>query len=138
MTPDQIKLCIQLAIAAVLLAVAAAAGWTVNGWRLGAEVSRLNGIVETQKQGIETMAGANKRCTAGLDDVRGAVKGYVDAGVKASREAAAAAQRAAASAQGHLDAAQEALNRAMPPPGQECDKAAAEAAAYAKKRKGAP
>lgn len=138
MSPDQIKLCIQLAIAAALIVAGALGGWTVNGWRLAGEIARLNGIVETQKQSIATMEGANQRCTAGVAEVKDAVKGYVDAGAKAQQAAAAAIQKAAASAQGHLAAAKDALNRAMPPPGQECATAAEEAAAYAKKRKEAP
>ena len=138
MTPDQIKLCVQLAIVAVVLAAAAAVGWTIQGWRLGGEIERLTGVVETQKQSIETAEGANKRCTAGLDDVKASVTAYVQAGTLAAERAAAAAQKAAASVQGHLDDAKAALNRAMPPPGKECETAAAEAAAYARKRKAAP
>jgi hypothetical protein len=59
-TPDQIKLCVQLAIAAVLLAGAAWAGWAINGWRLGAELERTKG----ERDLVTSAANA---CSAGVD-----------------------------------------------------------------------
>jgi hypothetical protein len=41
LTPDQIRLLIRLGIAAIALVAAAAGGWTVNGWRLGEKIQRL-------------------------------------------------------------------------------------------------
>jgi hypothetical protein len=134
MNPTTIK----LAILATAIAAAAAGGWVVNGWRLAGELERLNGIVDTQQQSIETLAGVNKSCAAGLEDVKAAVKGYVDASDARGAAAAKAMAAAADAAKGHLAAAKDALNRPPAPPGQECATAAAEASAYARKRKGAP
>lgn len=41
MTPEQIKLAIQGAVLAGLLAIGFAAGWFINGWRLHADVADL-------------------------------------------------------------------------------------------------
>lgn len=114
------------------------AGWLVNGWRLGTENAELKGVVETQKQSLATMEGANQRCAAGVADVKGAVKGIADE-VRARSEAAAKAMKGAEeAAKQHLAAAQSALSRPPAAAGAECDTAAMEASAYAKKRKGAP
>lgn len=135
MTPAQIKLAILAASLLVALAVGFGGGWTINGWRLGAEVARLEGAVETQKQSIETLQGANTRCVASVGEVRAAVKGMVDEERVRSKAAAEAMARAAKDAEQHLKAAKDALSRPPAPPGQECDTAAREAAAYAKKRR---
>ena len=126
------------ALFAAGLALGGSTGWTLNGWRLSGEIQRLTGVAETQKQSLATFEGANKRCAAGLADVKGAVKGFVDDGARRSAAALKAMQEAAARAQGHLEDAKAALNRPMPAAGAECDTAAAEAAAYARKRKGSP
>lgn len=131
MSPEAIKLCI-------IAAIAAGAGWTINGWRLSGEISSLEGTVATQKQSIATLVGANDRCLAGVQDVKGAVKAYVDAGAARSEAAAAAMKQAAAAAKGHQDAATAALNRVQPAKGKECETIAGEAAKYARKRKAAP
>lgn len=138
MSPEQIKLLIIAAIAAALLAIGAGAGWTINGWRLSGEISRLEGTVATQKQSIATLVGANERCVAGVQEVKGAVKALVDDGARRSAEAAAAMEHAAAAAKGHQDAATAALSRVQAPKGKECETAAGEASAYAKKRRAAP
>lgn len=138
MTPDQIQLAIKAAVVAVVLAIAAGAGWMVNGWRLSGKINTLQGIVDTQVQSLATLEGANQRCTAGVEEVKGAVKGYVDAGTKRSEAAAEAMRQAAAGAQRHLEAARGALNRPPAPAGKECETVAAEASAYAHKRKEAP
>lgn len=125
---------------AVVLAMSAGVvgGWTMNGWRLGARVERLQGAIDTQKQSIAMLKGANDRCTAGVAEVKGAVKGFVDEADKRGRDAAAAMKAAAVAAQGHLQDARDALNRPPAPAGQECETAAAEATRYAQKRKAAP
>lgn len=41
MTPEQIKLAVQVAAGAALLALSFGAGWVVNGWRLHADVADL-------------------------------------------------------------------------------------------------
>jgi len=138
LTPAQIELLIKVAVLVGLVLVGFGAGWTVNGWRLSGEVARLEGTVDTQKQSLETYEGANKRCTESVADVKGAVKGIADE-AKARADAAAKAMQAAAVEAGkHHEAAKAALNRPLPAAGTECDSTAREAAAYAKKRKGAP
>lgn len=123
----------------IVLAVVAVAGfgtgWTVQGWRLGADVARLDGVVETQKQSLETLMGANERCTAAVTDVKGSVKAIVDEGVARTKAAADAMKRAEESAGKHLEAASSALARPPAPAGKECETTAGEAAKYAKSRR---
>lgn len=113
-------------------------GWTMNGWRLGARVERLQGTIDTQKQGLATLEGANKRCVAGVDEVKTAVKGFTDAADKRARDAAAAMKAAEQQAKDHLQAAKDAMSRPPITPGQECQGVAAEATKYAQKRKVTP
>lgn len=47
MTPAQIKLALQFGAAAVMLALAFAAGWAINGWRLHSEVADLKTTAAT-------------------------------------------------------------------------------------------
>lgn len=82
MTPAQIKLCIQLAIAAVLLAGAGTAGWMINGWRLGAQLERVKGE-------RDLVTSAAKACSSGVDLAKGVSK----AAIEASGKLAAAAER---------------------------------------------
>lgn len=82
MTPEQIKLCIQLAIAAMLLAGAAWGGWAINGWRLGAELERVKGE-------RDLVVSAAKSCSAGVD----LAKDVSTAAIDASKELTAAARR---------------------------------------------
>lgn len=138
LTAEQIKLCIVIALAAIALAAAGVGGWTLNGWRLSGQINKLQGTVDTQLQTIATLKGANDRCTAGVAEVTAAVKGYVDAGSARSEEAKAAMLAIADQAAGHLAAAKSAMNRPPPARGKECDAVAAEASAYARKRKAAP
>lgn len=122
----------------VALVVGAAGGWFVNGWRLAGEIQRLTGVVSTQEQSLATLKGANDRCTAGVNEVKTAVKGFIDEAGRRGAAAAAEMAKAAKAAEGHLAAAKDAMNRPPAPPGKECDTAATEASSYAKKRKGAP
>jgi hypothetical protein len=127
------------AYAALFAGVAGlAAGWTLNGWRLGAKVERLEGTVATQRQALAALDGANQRCVAGIAEVKGAVQQLVDDARRRAAAAAAAMARAEKQAAGHLAAARHALGRPMPEPGLECEQTAAEAAAYARRRKAAP
>lgn len=129
---------IKLAIAGAALLAATAAGWTLNGWRLAGKINELQGVVDTQAQALATLEGANTRCTAGVAEVKAAVKAYVEAGDARGREAAEAMRQAARAAQGHLAAAKAALDRPAPKRGEECATAAAEASDYARRRKAAP
>lgn len=134
MSPETIKLCVMAAIAAVIFGT----GWAVKGWKDSGDLKEQQGIVATQKQTIATLEGANRSCLAGVQEVKAAVKGFIDAGTERSEAARIAMEAAAAAAQGHLAAAQAAVNRAAPAAGKECPTAAQEAQAYARKRKGAP
>lgn len=138
MTPDQVKLLIKIGILVAIAAAGAIAGWTANGWRLAGKINELQGVVDTQKQSIATLEGVNKSCAAGVDEVKGAVQVIVDEGVRRTAAAAAAMAKASQDARKHHEAAQEALRRALPAPGKECDTAAAEAATYVRKRREAP
>lgn len=131
-------LAIKAIAVAVVLALAAGAGWTVNGWRLAGELHRLQGVVDTQVQSLATLKGANDRCAAGVADVKEAVKAIADDAARRTAAAAKAAQQAEAGARAHLADAKAALNRPMPAAGKECETAAAEAVNYAKRRKAAP
>lgn len=135
MSPDQVKLLIKIGILVAIAAAGAIAGWTLNGWRLAGQINQLKGVVSTQKQSIATLEGANHRCFAGVGEVKGAVKSIADEAAARTAAAAKAMEKASRDAQKHHDAAQEALRRALPPPGKECDTAAAEAATYARKRR---
>lgn len=120
------------------LAIGGAAGWIVNGWRLSGDVQKLTGVVSTQQQGIDTLKGANDRCTTAVGDVKASVKTLVDENAARSKASQAAIDRAAKKAEGHLKAATAALNRPMPAPGKECDALVREALDYADRRKGNP
>lgn len=130
---------IAAAIAGVVgLVTGFGSGWQVNGWRLSGKIQELDGVVATQNQSIDTLKGANERCTAGVTEVKTAVKGFIADADRRAQDAAAAMKAAAKVAQGHLDAAKNAMNRPPALPGKECDTAATEASSYAKKRKGTP
>lgn len=113
-------------------------GWVINGWRLSGDINKLQGITETQKQGMSELAGANKNCIAGVAGVKADVKELVDDARQRSDEAAAAMKAAAKEASGHLAAARNALARPPVVRGKECPQAASEASQYARKRKAAP
>lgn len=134
---------LKAAIIAVAVGVTAAlvvgfgAGWTVNGWRLSGSINKLQGITETQKQGMDELAGANRNCIAGVGGIKDAVREIADDSKARSDAAAKAMAAAAKDAQVHLAAAKDALNRPPAAKGKECEAIAAEASAYAKKRKAA-
>lgn len=136
MTPAQVALAVKAAILVGLVLVGFGAGWTVQGWRLGAEVAELQGTVDTQKQGLATFEGANQRCVAGLDDVKRSVKGYVDAAAARTDAAAKAIAAAAEAARAHEKAAADALARPLPAAGKECEAMVQEALDMAKRRRG--
>jgi hypothetical protein len=117
------------------LAIGGAAGWTINGWRLAGQIQELKGVVSTQQQGIDTLKGANERCTAAVGDVKGSVKALVDENAKRSAASQAAIEKAAKASVGHMRAAKDALNRIAPKPGEECATFAREAAEYVRRRK---
>lgn len=129
---------VKVAALAAVAALLVAGGWTMKAWKDSGVISHLEGTIETQKQSIATLVGANERCAASVQDVKGAVQAYVAAGVRRSEEAAAAMELAAAAAKGHQAAATAALGRVQAPKGKECETAAGEASAYVKKRRASP
>jgi len=138
MTPVQIALLVRIGIVAALLLGGFAGGWAVQGWRLGAKLAELEGVRATQVQTIETLRGVNKSCAAGVDEVKKAVKGYVDAAAERDAAAARALAAVAGKAQAYIADSKVALGRPAPAPGQECDTVAGELGAYARKRRAAP
>jgi len=114
--------------ALVVATVGVAVGWTVNGWRLGSTIERLEG----QNTAFE---GANKRCTTAVVDVQAAVKGLYEQGEQRAKLAEAAVKAAAGEAKAHLGRAQAALERPPAAKGDECGTAAREARAYVDKRR---
>jgi hypothetical protein len=135
---ETVKYEVAAAVLVASLAGGFGAGWFVNGWRLGVKTAELQGVVDTQKQSLATLEGVNQRCAAGVADVKGAVKVIADEAAARTEAATKAMQAAEKGAAAHLAAATSAMNRPPAPPGTECDRAAAEAEAYAKKRRGAP
>jgi hypothetical protein len=126
----------EMAIAAgIALALGGAGGWMVNGWRLGVELERRAGVIDTQKESLELLGGANKRCDAGAAAVRGSLAAFYGELDRRSARVEAALEVAGQAAQAHQEAARHALGRALPEAGQECARAASEARAYAAKRK---
>jgi hypothetical protein len=121
-----------LAIAAAVIAVVAGAagftsGWTVNGWRLGARIERL--------QGENTVyAGANARCGVNVAEVKAAVAGIVKAGEERAEQARKGIQKAEAAALGHINRAAGIIQRPPVPPEKQCDTVRDEQRAYVQER----
>jgi len=127
------------AVVVVVVGVAGfAAGWSVNGWRLGAENATLEGTVATQKQAITTLQGVNKSCQLGVAGVEAALKGLRDEETARGKAVEAALARVAGAAARIEQGAKDALKRPPAPRGKECETVAKEAADYARKRKGEP
>jgi hypothetical protein len=126
---------VKLEIVAALLAFAvlagAAAGWLVNGWRLGSQIERLQGKVALEQ-------GANGRCERAVTEVQTTMNALREDEKARGVEVQKAVAKAAADSKTHLEAAREALNRAAPQPGSECDTAARESRAYVEKRRASP
>ncbi len=121
------------------LAIGFAGGWLVNGWRLGGELERRAGVIEAQEQSLKTLEGANARCSAGVAQVRSSLAAFYASVDRRSRRVEQALGEAERAAGAHLKAAAAARDRPPPRAGEECAQAAAEAAAYAARRKaGAP
>jgi hypothetical protein len=110
---------VNMAIAAAVIAAVAGvagftSGWTVNGWRLGARIERL--------QGENTVyAGANARCGVNVAEVKAAVAGIVKAADERAEQAKKGIQKAEAAALGHINRAAGIIQRPPVPPEKQCD-----------------
>ena len=124
-----------LIAAAVIAAVAGASGfgtgWALNGWRLGADVARLEGQ-------NTAYAGANARCGVNVAEVKAAVSEIVKQGEQRAAEAAKAIKKAETAAVVHLNRAAGIINRPPVPPEQQCDVVRAEQIEYVKGRHDEP
>jgi hypothetical protein len=124
---------VNLAIAAAVIAgVAGAAGfstgWTLNGWRLGARIERL--------QGENTVyAGANARCGVNVAEVKAAVAGIVKAADERAEQARKGIQKAEAAAVVHINRAAGIIQRPPVPPEKQCDTVRDEQRAYVIERR---
>lgn len=78
MTPEQIKLCVQLAIAAALLAGAAWCGWAVNGWRLGEKVAQVEAERDRALDQAKVLAASTQACSDGVELARTSAKLAID------------------------------------------------------------
>jgi hypothetical protein len=124
---------VNLAIAAAVIAgVAGAAGfstgWTLNGWRLGARIERL--------QGENTVyAGANARCGVNVAEVKAAVAGIVKAADERAEQARKGIQKAEAAAVVHINRAAGIIQRPPVPPEKQCDTVREEQIEYVRMRR---
>lgn len=82
MTPDQIKLILVAAIGATLVAAGAAAGWAINGWRLGERVQQLEKEKQHALDQGAVLASAVNTCSASID----AAKQSSDAAIGMTRQ----------------------------------------------------
>lgn len=117
--------------ALVVLAIVAAgfaAGWSVNGWRLGAQIA----VLEANQ---EKLLGANARCSAAVDEANAAMKSLEDAARKRQEAAAEALRKAEAEAARHKKRAADLLRGKPVAPGKECEAIADEILDYKRNRK---
>ncbi len=126
---------IYLAIAAAIFAAGAGAGWTLNGWRLGAEVAKLEGQRDALVAENALVRNANQRCAVDVAAVQTAVTGIVEASKGLTKAANDAMSKAGAAAARLTASADEILARPPPAPGKECETIAAEQADYVRKRR---
>lgn len=110
--------------AAVIFAAGAAsgglAGWTVQGWKMGAQLERERGEVKRLDAQVAIFSAANEKCGIDVTAVKDAVKDVVDAGLAAADRARVAMDRAAKTSAGHLGRAENILNRPPVPLEQQC------------------
>lgn len=119
MTPDQIQLAIKAAIIALVLAAAAAGGWTLNGWRLSGQLEQLRGEKKVLEDQVRVLGEATRACSAGVDQAKRVGElavGQIRAHLAELKNLHAAANREA------VDRL-EALLKNPTPPGAGCDKA---------------
>lgn len=103
MSPEQIKLLIYAGISAVLFA----AGWTVNGWRLGEKLEHVEAERDTAIAQGDVLASAVDACNDGVK----AAKAASDSAAKLSAQLLEDARRRAAAAAGKAAQLEDALRR---------------------------
>lgn len=82
MTPDQIK----AAIIGVILLGCFAAGWLVNGWRLGTKVEHLEATINQWETQSKILASTAKACSSGVDEAKRASAAAMSFGESALTE----------------------------------------------------
>lgn len=125
---------VNLAIAAAVIAAVAgasgfAAGWKLNGWRLGAKIERLAGEASA-------LSSANERCAVNVAEVRTAVAGIVKAAEERAVEARKGIAKAEAAAVKHINRAAGIIARPPVPPEKQCDTVRDEQVEYVRARRG--
>lgn len=108
---------VALAIAAASASISGYAAWTLNGWKLGAKIERLDG---ERKQAV-AQAGINAAAADTCSAAVAAHKKTSDAAMKNGEQLLAAAKVRAEHAEGQIAALDEYLRK--PPPDGTCDKA---------------
>ena len=114
-------------IAAVAVSTGFAAGWKLNGWRLGADVAELRGA-------NAAYAGANERCGVNVAEVKAAVGEIVKQGEARAAQAAKAIKKAESAAVVHINRAAGIINRPPVPPEKQCDTVRDEQVEYVRGR----
>lgn len=115
-------------VATAIAAAGFGAGWTVNGWRLGTRIERL--------QGENTVyAAANARCGVNVAEVKAAVAGLVDAAEKRAEEGRKAIAQAEKAAVVHINRAAGIIQRLPVPPEKQCDTVREEQIEYVRQRR---
>jgi len=127
---------IYLAIAIAIFAAGAGSGWTVNGWRLGTQVAKLEGRLEALIGENARVLAANQRCAIDVHAVNLAVAGIAKASDDLTRSANTAMAKADTAAGKLTASAADILARAPPAPGKECATIDAEQRAYVRERRG--
>ena len=116
-------------VAAAIAAAGFGTGWSVNGWRLGARIERLEGTTSA-------LQAANQRCGVNVAEVKAAVAGLVDAAEKRADEGRKAIARAEVSAVKHINRAAGIIARPPVPPEKQCDTVREEQIDYVRMRRG--
>src|SRR3990167_5615244 len=124
----------RIAYVLVVFAAGFGAGWTLNGWRLGADVADL----EVERANLTARVGvlepANDKCAADVAEIKSA---YAHLARQDKARAAKSAQ-AVSEAKGKADAAQARfdaiMNAPRPTAGKECEAIVKEEADYVRSR----
>lgn len=126
--------------AAVIFAAGAAsgglAGWTAQGWKMGAQLEYERGEVKRLDAQVAIFSAANEKCGIDVQAVKDAVKGIADESKRVAQNAAAEMQRAAKTSAGHLGRAEAILNQPTVPLAEQCAVLTREQRAYVEDRRG--
>ena len=84
----------RIALIAAIALAGAAAGWTVQDWRLGAKLGPLQAEVSRLQARATILESANAQCAQSVKTQNEAVNGLLEAGEKREQRAKEAARRA--------------------------------------------